>query len=75
MKVPEEAKKALCGAKITHVGYMTDSEVADFMWDEPGLVINLTAPDGSLIELLVAQDGEGNGPGRLHTSIPGIPVL
>ena len=67
----KDIEKFLIGKKITHVRYMSKSEMITYDWDKNPVVIFFD--DGSWISPM--QDDEGNDGGALATSSEKLPVI
>ena len=70
-KWTKDIEKFLIGKKITHVRYMSKSEMEDTGWYKNSIMI--TFDDGSWINPM--QDDEGNDGGALATSSETLPVI
>lgn len=52
----------LVGCKVVHVQAFTDTDMG---WPEVWPILVLQKPDGTLLQVEVSRDPEGNGPGHL----------
>jgi hypothetical protein len=67
----KDIEKFLVGKKITHVRYMSKSEMKDTGWYKNSIMIFFD--DGSWINPM--QDDEGNDGGAIATSSETLPII